>query len=70
MPKGKVVINKEKCKGCELCINACPQGVLALSEDFNTKGYRYSVSVNPEKCVGCAFCAMMCPDVAIEVYKD
>ncbi|HOO60335.1 MAG TPA: 4Fe-4S dicluster domain-containing protein [Candidatus Mcinerneyibacteriales bacterium] len=70
MPKGKVVIDKEKCKGCELCIAACPKKVLGLSGDFNTKGYRYSTPLHPEDCIGCGFCAMMCPDVAIEVYRE
>jgi len=70
MAKGKVKINKEKCKGCELCVEACPTGVLAMSEDYNSMGYHYSHPVNPEKCIGCANCAKVCPDVAIEVYRE
>ena len=65
----KVVINREKCKGCELCIQICPQKILVMSKSFNKKSYQPAEQINPEKCTGCAFCAMTCPEVAIEVYK-
>jgi 2-oxoglutarate ferredoxin oxidoreductase subunit delta len=65
----KVVINREKCKGCELCIQICPQKILVMSKSFNKKSYHPAEQINPEKCTGCAFCAMTCPEVAIEVYK-
>ena len=66
---GRVEIDKELCKGCELCISACPKGVLAMSTKINSKGYFYAEAVHPEDCIGCALCATACPDVAIEVYK-
>ena len=66
---GRVEIEKDRCKGCELCIDACPKGVLEMSTKINSKGYFYADAVHPEKCTGCALCAMSCPDVAIEVYK-
>ena len=65
----KVVIDREKCKGCELCTLVCPQNILIMSNSFNKKSYHPVEQINPEKCTGCAFCAMTCPDVAIEVYK-
>ena len=64
-----VNIDKELCKGCELCIEACPKSVLAMSREINSKGYFYAEAVHPENCIGCALCATCCPDVAIEVYK-
>lgn len=70
MPKGVVIIDKERCKGCGLCIAACPQHVLAFSGKINKSGYNYAYVEHPEKCVGCSFCAMTCPDVAIEVYRE
>lgn len=68
MPKGMVVIDTERCKGCGLCVEACPFGVLGISPTFNRYGYNVAVMVAPEKCTGCTMCAQMCPDAAIEVY--
>jgi 2-oxoglutarate ferredoxin oxidoreductase subunit delta len=65
----KVVFDKERCKGCELCIGVCPVKIIHLAEHFNSKGYLPAEVVEQEKCIGCAFCARMCPDVVIEVYK-
>jgi len=65
----RVVIDKEECKGCELCIAACPRSVLTISDDFNRSGFHYSVYKNKEDCNSCTFCAIICPDVCIEVYR-
>ena len=66
--RGTVVIEIEVCKGCELCIEACPQESLALSPKINGLGYRYVVLVQ-ENCTGCINCALVCPDTAIRVYR-
>lgn len=66
----KVTVNESLCKGCALCIDACPKKILALSKDhINAKGYRPVVVVEPEKCIACAFCARMCPDCVLTVEK-
>jgi len=66
----RVTFNEDECKGCGLCVNACPKKVLALSTGkINKKGYRPAESVHPENCIGCAFCAIMCPDTVITVEK-
>lgn len=71
MAKGRVVIEIERCKGCELCRQACPQHVLQLSESFNSKGYRPVILVDPAyACTGCALCAVMCPDACFTVYRE
>ena len=62
--RGKVLITKEWCKGCELCIEFCPKDVLARSKDFNPKGYHYPVVVNDE-CINCRLCVTVCPEYAI-----
>ncbi|MBS3736993.1 MAG: ferredoxin family protein [Candidatus Bipolaricaulota bacterium] len=69
MSRGKVEIDDDRCKGCGLCIEACPQDVLEFSDDFNSSGYNYVTPENPEDCIGCGFCGKVCPDVAITVYK-
>ena len=66
--KGTVVVDAERCKGCELCVVACPMKVLALSGEV--KGYRFSRMVSPEACTGCASCASVCPDSCITVYRQ
>ena len=66
--KGKVAINIQKCKGCELCTLACKEGVLSLSANINNKGYRYIVADN-DLCTGCVNCALVCPDAVISVYR-
>lgn len=67
----KVTFNKERCKGCELCVNVCPKKIIHMAEHFNSKGYRPAEvsEADQAQCLGCAFCARMCPDVVIEVYK-
>lgn len=69
MITGTVIIATEICKGCELCIAACPQKSLALSSSINRKGYRYAELVL-NNCTGCINCALVCPDSAITVYRQ
>lgn len=61
---GDVHINVEHCKGCELCIDYCPTKILALSEDFNLKGYHYPLVVG-DNCINCQACYTICPEFAI-----
>ena len=61
----RVVIDKERCKGCELCIEPCPKDVLAMSTKINSKGYFYAEAFRPENCIGCALCAMSCPPMLV-----
>jgi 2-oxoglutarate ferredoxin oxidoreductase subunit delta len=67
--KGKIVIDQELCKGCELCIAFCPQKLIALSDKLNASGYLPSSFKDQDECTGCASCATVCPEVAIEVYR-
>lgn len=67
---GAVEINRERCKGCDLCVVACPCQVLSLQQnEVNDKGYHFATDVAPEKCIGCAACATVCPDGCITVYR-
>ncbi|MEW6724366.1 MAG: 4Fe-4S binding protein [Bacillota bacterium] len=70
MPKNSVVFSEERCKGCELCVTACPKQIIRMGEHINTKGFHPATIVDPEKCIGCAFCARMCPDMVIEIHRE
>jgi 2-oxoglutarate ferredoxin oxidoreductase subunit delta len=68
--KGWIEVNDQYCKGCELCITACPPQVMALDKERLTpKGY-HPAQVFKEGCTGCAICAIVCPDAAITVYRE
>lgn len=66
---GAIVIDIERCKGCELCMDACTSEVILMGKNVNGKGYHYAYSANPDKCTGCANCAVICPDGVITVYR-
>jgi 2-oxoglutarate ferredoxin oxidoreductase subunit delta len=67
--KGKIVINQEICKGCELCISFCPKKLITLSDKLNGNGYTPALFKDGGECTGCTSCALVCPEVAIEVYR-
>lgn len=68
--KGVVVVNTERCKGCNLCVVACPSDVLELHpREVNNKGYHYVYMKNPDACIGCASCGLVCPDGCLTIYK-
>jgi len=63
----QVLIDKNRCKGCELCVAACPQQVLSMSKAINEKGYFFAAVTRGERCIGCRLCGITCPDLAIRV---
>ena len=65
----KVTFQKDLCKGCGLCVTACPKQIVKLTGEINAKGYHPASVTEPDKCIGCAFCASMCPDCVITVEK-
>ena len=68
--KGATVVDTERCKGCNLCVVACPLDVLKLTnKEVNKKGYHFVQEVKDDTCIGCAACATVCPDGCISVYK-
>jgi 2-oxoglutarate ferredoxin oxidoreductase subunit delta len=66
---GRVLINKNWCKGCGFCVQFCPMNVLDTSSEFNAKGYHPPYVKAPEKCRDCMFCELICPDFAIRVER-
>ncbi len=61
----KVVLNKDRCKGCEYCVVFCPTKALVMSTEMNAKGYLIPVELPDGKCLGCGLCEAICPDFAL-----
>lgn len=66
-----LTFDRDRCKGCELCIAACPKHILALDlETVNRKGYHPAGVTDLSQCIACASCARTCPDSVITVEKE
>jgi 2-oxoglutarate ferredoxin oxidoreductase subunit delta len=61
IPRAEISINREWCKGCNICVAFCPEQVLALDE------HEKAVVTALDKCTLCKICELHCPDLAIEV---
>lgn len=59
--RGDVQIAAHLCKGCCLCVAACPPRVLAQSRFLNRQGY-YSAAYSGSGCTGCGICFYVCPE--------
>ena len=57
----EVIIIPERCKGCDFCVEFCPQEALAMDEMEKAQ------LAYPDKCNGCGMCELRCPDLAIEL---
>lgn len=68
--KGTIVVNTDRCKGCLLCVEACPKNIIGKADKkVNRSGYPYVALTEPDECIGCASCAIVCPDGCITVYR-
>lgn len=60
----ELVINRDWCKGCKICIHFCPENVLELDDKDK------AIPVRPEDCICCRLCEYRCPDLAIEIFTE
>lgn len=67
---GITVVDQTLCKGCGICIRACPTGVLLFRETVMSKWGVEVVAESPEHCTGCRRCEIHCPDFAIFAYRN
>ena len=65
VPRGAVRVDRERCKGCGICIEFCTKKGLVSSREFNKKGYHPPCLKDGTECGGCDLCGMYCPDFAI-----
>jgi 2-oxoglutarate ferredoxin oxidoreductase subunit delta len=61
MPRGRVTVFPNWCKGCNLCVEFCPAHVLEQGQDGRV------IVAHPERCTACRWCELHCPDFAIFV---
>lgn len=59
--QGSIQIDATECKGCGLCVEACPRKVIQISEHMNHSGY-YTAAYLGRGCTGCGICFMACPE--------
>ena len=66
----KITFDTDACKGCGLCVEACPRKLIQLSTHINKKGYNAAYCTDVEKCVACGMCYQMSPDCVIRVERQ
>ena len=59
--RGLLRVDVDECKGCGLCVEACPPKVISLSDGLNHYGYRTAMYAGTG-CTGCGICFMACPE--------
>ncbi len=68
-PRGYVLIRSEECKGCGLCIRACPPACLEFESGLSAYGV-HPARYTGDGCTGCGICFYTCPEPgAITVYR-
>ncbi|MGM0378681.1 MAG: 4Fe-4S dicluster domain-containing protein [Bacillota bacterium] len=71
MAKGSVKFNEDICKGCQICLEACPVDIIKMDESrINVKGFHPATVEEMDKCIGCGNCAISCPDSVISVERE
>ena len=66
----RVEINRDWCKGCQICVSVCPRQVLYVDVQQWTAGFHPIGVRQVERCTACRNCELLCPDLAMEVIED
>ena len=61
--------DNKKCNSCNICIDSCPVGCLALSGAMGKDPHGYPYLKDDKACISCGFCASDCPVDAITMVK-
>ncbi len=72
----KMVIDPNRCKGCNLCVKVCPYRIFRPGKRPNERGVVVPELDRPERCANCRLrhlygrticgvCQLTCPDQAI-----
>jgi len=59
--RGRLQVDTNECKGCGLCVEACPPRVIALRQELNHYGYRTAGYLG-SGCTACGICFLSCPE--------
>lgn len=62
----KAKANTSLCKGCRLCVGACPKDAIIPLDELNGEGYEI-IHIEEEKCIGCGQCYTICPDYVFTI---
>lgn len=58
----RIVVEREKCVGCEACVAVCPVGAITMPEG--------RALIDDEQCVRCGACLHECPMEAVTTTDD
>ncbi len=72
----KLIIDEDRCKGCNICTTVCPYNIFQEGNHLNKRGIIIPVLDRPERCTNCRLqklygrqlcgvCQLICPDQAI-----
>jgi 2-oxoglutarate ferredoxin oxidoreductase subunit delta len=64
-----IEIKNDWCKGCYICIEFCPKGVLEKDKSSLVRGFYPVIVARPEECTACRQCELLCPDLAIAIHE-
>ena len=62
-----LVIDRDRCKGCKICVSVCPHDAIFMSSYKSERGYRFPIENTA--CIACKKCVYACPDFAISLHK-